>query len=228
MPSSLGWTHCRAPSGRAPASDPTSSNGSASSSGGTIPKITTGVPQRGARHVGYGSTGFVPYDGGVSDHLTDVLWCGLRETDLPVASVESWVRRPSCGAVVTFVGTARDHSDGRPGVVELVYEAYDRYAASCFVRVADEARRRWPTVERVAVLHRTGRVRVGEDAVVVAVAAPHRDEAFPAAAFVIDAVKATAPIWKLERWADGESWSPNCRCADRETLGGFGLVGTAS
>ena len=196
---------------------------------------------------GYGRSPSVPYDGGVladpvrpsdpsaaaerpagwhrADVLDDHLWCGLRAGALPVAGVESWVRRPSTGAVVTFVGTARDHSEGRTGVVELVYEAYERYAVRRMQQVAERARSTWPTVVRVAVLHRTGPVAVGEDAVVVAVSSPHRDEAFPAAAFVIEAVKATAPIWKLERWADGESWSPNCRCADHDTLSEFGLAG---
>ncbi|MBU6216452.1 MAG: molybdenum cofactor biosynthesis protein MoaE [Acidobacteria bacterium] len=159
-----------------------------------------------------------------ADLFDDHTWCGLRARHLPVAEVESWVRRPSSGAIVTFVGTARDHSEGRSGVVELVYEAYERYAVRQMQRVVERARATWPTVARVAVLHRTGAVAVGEDAVVVAVSSPHRDEAFPAAAFVIEAVKATAPIWKLERWADGESWSPNCRCADHGTLSEFGLV----
>ncbi len=159
-----------------------------------------------------------------ADLFEDHMWCGLRADGLPVAEVESWVRRPSSGAVVTFVGTARDHSGGRSGVVELVYEAYERYAVLQMQRIVERARTTWPTVARVAVLHRTGVVAVGEDAVVVAVSSPHRDEAFPAAAFVIEAVKATAPIWKLERWADGESWSPKCRCAEHRTLAEFGLA----
>ncbi len=165
---------------------------------------------------------------GCADLLTDSVWCGLRPAHLPVAEVEAWVRRPSSGAVVTFVGTARDHSDGRSGVTELVYEAYERYAIRQMTRVVDEARRRWPTLERSAVLHRTGSVPVGHDAVVVAVSSPHRDEAFPAAAYVIEAVKATAPIWKLERWAGGESWSDHCHCADRDALARFGLLGAGT
>lgn len=151
---------------------------------------------------------------GVDDRVDDRDWLAVRSVALDVASAERWVRRPSSGAVVTFVGTVRDRSHGRIGVRELVYEAYERYALDEFARVVAEARRRWPSVDRVVVHHRTGSVLLGEDAVVVAVSSPHRDEAFPATAFVIDTVKATAPIWKLERWDGGESWSSDCHCVD--------------
>jgi molybdopterin synthase catalytic subunit len=69
-----------------------------------------------------------------------------------------------------------------------------------------EARRRWPTLGRVALLHRTGVVQLGDAAVVVAVSAPQRSEAFDAARFAIDELKRSVPIWKREAWADGESW----------------------
>jgi len=159
--------------------------------------------------------GAAPFPDAV-EHLDDRDWFAVRPVALDVAGVEAWVRQPTAGAVVTFVGTVRDRSHGRTGVSELVYEAYDRYALSEFARVVATARRRWPTIERVAVHHRTGRVLLGEDAVVVAVSSPHRDEAFPATAFVIDTVKAVAPIWKLERWEGGESWSTDCRCVDAD------------
>lgn len=142
----------------------------------------------------------------------DEHWIAVTEAPLDRAAIESWVRLPSCGAVVTFAGTARDHSEGRPDVLELVYEAYEDYVVPRLRAIVDDARRRWPSVRRVAVVHRTGTVRVGEDAVVVAVAAPHRDDAFPAAAHIIDTAKATAPIWKLERWVGGESWGLACGC----------------
>ncbi|MBS1836790.1 MAG: molybdenum cofactor biosynthesis protein MoaE [Actinobacteria bacterium] len=165
----------------------------------------------------------LPYDGPVSERAPSQIdqelpgdidaalvsdgddWTGLTGRDLPVAEVSSWVARPDCGAVVVFTGTARDHSEGRPGVEQLTYEAYAGEVVPRLDAVVAELRRRW-TVGRVAILHRVGEVRIGSAAVVVAVSAAHRDEAFAAARFGIDAVKATAPIWKSERWRDGEDW----------------------
>ncbi len=114
--------------------------------------------------------------------------------------------RPDCGATVTFAGTARDHAPGRPGVHRLEYEAYERPAIARLSALVEECRRRWPALGRVAVLHRTGVVDLGEAAVVVSVSAPHRAEAFEAARFAIDELKRTVPIWKREAWDGGESW----------------------
>lgn len=158
-----------------------------------------------------------PSGGPALECLDDRDWLAVCPGPLDVARVERWVRRPTSGAVVTFAGTVRERSHGRTGVRELLYEAYDRYALVAFERVVAVARERWPSIERVAVHHRTGSVLLGEDAVVVAVSSPHRSEAFPASAFVIDAVKSTAPIWKLERWDGGESWSSDCHCVDART-----------
>jgi molybdopterin synthase catalytic subunit len=134
------------------------------------------------------------------------VWIGLSGVDLPVQEVARWVGQPSCGATVIFTGTARDHAEGRPEVHRLEYEAYEEQACRRLERIADEARRRWPAIGRVALLHRTGVVEIGTEAVVVAVAAPHRGEAFEAARFAIDELKRTVPIWKRETWAGGESW----------------------
>jgi len=133
-------------------------------------------------------------------------WVALSDGDLPVGDVSAWVVRPHCGAVVTFTGTTRDHAPGRPGVHHLEYEAYEEHAVTRLAAVVDEARRRWPTIGRVALVHRTGTVGLGDAAVVVAVSAPHRAEAFEAARFAIDELKRTVPIWKREAWAGGESW----------------------
>jgi molybdopterin synthase catalytic subunit len=133
-------------------------------------------------------------------------WLGLSAAPLPVAEVVSWAVRPDCGGLVLFSGTARDHAEGRPGVERLEYEAYDTQVIPRLREVADEARVRWPVVGRIALLHRTGVLEVGESAVVVVVSAPHRAEAFEAARFCIDALKRSVPIWKRETWADGESW----------------------
>lgn len=133
-------------------------------------------------------------------------WVGLSDVELPQHDASSWIVRPDCGAAVTFSGTARDHSPGRDGVERLEYEAYEEAARSRMVEVVTEVRRRWPDVGRVALLHRTGVLAVGDAAVVVAVSAPHRDSAFLAARFAIDELKRTVPIWKRETWQDGESW----------------------
>jgi molybdopterin synthase catalytic subunit len=125
---------------------------------------------------------------------------------LPVAGAYEWAVRADCGAVVLFSGTVRDHADGRDGVEQLVYEAYERAALTRFAEIASVLRERWPTVGRVALLHRTGALAVGECAVVAVVSAPHRDQAFEAARFAIDEIKASAPIWKHETWADGADW----------------------
>ena len=136
---------------------------------------------------------------------------GLSGDSLPVALANEWVVRPDCGAVVVFSGTARDHAPGRPGVECLEYEAYDEQVEPRLAAIADEVRVRWPSVGRIAMIHRVGLVPVGESAVVVAVSAPHRDDAFVAARYCIDAVKASVPIWKHEKWDGGEAWGSDAR-----------------
>jgi len=133
-------------------------------------------------------------------------WIALHDGRLPLDEASSWCGRPDCGATVVFSGTARDHSPGRPGVHHLEYEAYEGPAVERMRAVVDRLRAQWPVVGRVALLHRTGPVELGEAAVVVAVAAPHRDAAFDAARFAIDELKRTVPIWKREAWTGGESW----------------------
>jgi molybdopterin synthase catalytic subunit len=146
-----------------------------------------------------------PYDGVVLGP-TDDTWLGLVDGVLPVAAAYDWASRPDCGAVVLFSGTARDHSPGRDGVEVLEYEAYDEQVVPRLSAIAADARIRWSTVRRIALIHRTGVVPVGESAVIAVVSAPHRDEAFAAARFCIDALKATVPIWKREEWSGGASW----------------------
>jgi molybdopterin synthase catalytic subunit len=133
-------------------------------------------------------------------------WTGLSEAPLPVNDASNWVVLPSCGGVVTFTGTARDHSTGRDDVSRLEYEAYTEQVVPRLDAIAAEARKRWPDLGRVVLLHRMGEVPLTEAAVVVAVSAPHRAEAFEAARFGIDTLKATVPIWKREDWSGGSSW----------------------
>lgn len=133
-------------------------------------------------------------------------WLGLTEDPLPAGAAADWAVLPRCGAVVLFSGTARDHAPGREGVDRLEYEAYEEHVVPRLAEIAAEMRTRWPELGRVALLHRTGAVDVGESSVVVVASSPHRPAAFEAARFGIDTLKATVPIWKRERWSDGESW----------------------
>jgi molybdopterin synthase catalytic subunit len=154
-------------------------------------------------------------------------WVAVTAEELPLAAASAWAVRPWCGAVVSFAGTSRDHSggdgaDGRTGVTVLEYEAYDEQVLPRLEAVATELRRRWPAAGRVALLHRVGEVRVGEASVVVVVSAPHREEAFAAARFGIDAIKATVPIWKREVWAGGSAWGLDAHPID--DLSTFGDV----
>lgn len=133
-------------------------------------------------------------------------WVALLDAPLPVGEASAWVVRTDCGATVTFTGTARDHAPGRPGVHRLEYEAYPEPALARMHALVDDARSRWASIGRIAILHRTGHVELGEAAVVVAVSSPHRAEAFEAARWAIDELKRTVPIWKREAWEGGESW----------------------
>lgn len=133
-------------------------------------------------------------------------WLALTGSPLPIGDAASWAVRPQCGGLVLFNGTARDHAEGRDDVSLLEYEAYEEHVIPRLAAIAAEVRARWATVGRIAMLHRIGPVAIGESAVVVVVSAPHRDEAFVAARFCIDTLKATVPIWKRETWRDGESW----------------------
>ncbi len=139
-------------------------------------------------------------------------WVGLAPTPLPAGTAADWVVLDRCGAVVLFSGTSRDHSgaegaaDARTGVTTLEYEAYEEQVVPRLEAIVRDARRRWPTLGRMALLHRIGEVPVGHSSVVVAVSAPHREEAFAAARFGIDTLKATVPIWKKEVWDGGSAW----------------------
>jgi molybdopterin synthase catalytic subunit len=133
-------------------------------------------------------------------------WVGLSTEPLPVVEALAWTQTPDCGGQVLFTGTVRDNAEGRDGVEWLEYEAYEEQVEPRLRAVCAEARARWPEVGRLVLLHRVGRLERREVAVVVVAAAPHRPEAFAAARFAIDAVKASVPIWKKESWEGGEAW----------------------
>jgi MoaE-MoaD fusion protein len=159
---------------------------------------------RNGRYVGWGErlaeddvVAFLPpVSGGATAALTD------EPIDVP--ALERAVAEPGLGAIVTFVGSARDRSDDGRTVVELEYEVYPEMAASVLDEMAAEAERRWGVA--VAVVHRHGIVPIGEAAVAIVTAAMHRDEAYAANRFIIEAIKERLPIWKRERFADGSEW----------------------
>lgn len=133
----------------------------------------------------------------------------LALTDQPIdpRALEQAVAHPGAGAILTFSGVTRDNFEGKR-VIGLDYEAYAELALPEMARIRDEIGRRWPGA-RVAMVHRTGHLGVGEASVVIAVSAPHRDEAYEAGRHAIDALKASVPVWKKERYEDGEAWKAN-------------------
>lgn len=129
----------------------------------------------------------------------------IRLTHEPIdytALTES-VRRPGCGGVVFFLGTVRDLTDGK-ATTALDYEAYSDMAEKKLTEIERDARTRWPVGE-IALVHRLGRLEVGEVSVAVAVSCPHRADAFEACRHAIDRLKEIVPIWKKENWADGST-----------------------
>ena len=140
-------------------------------------------------------------------------WLGLTDAELPIGTIYDWCVLPNCGAVVLFSGTVRDHAvegdELRTDVQYLEYEAYDEMVVPKLDEIAAETRARWTDVGRIALIHRIGRLELGESSVVVCVSSPHRPEAFAAARFAIDALKVSVPVWKREVWEGGSDWGTN-------------------
>jgi molybdopterin synthase catalytic subunit len=111
---------------------------------------------------------------------------------------------PEDGALCVFTGVVRNHNDGK-SVLYLDYDGYEEMVVSIFGEIAEEAKNRYG-VTSVRIVHRLGRMEIGETSVAVAVSSHHRGEAFEACRFAIDALKHKAPIWKKEFYADGSSW----------------------
>jgi molybdopterin synthase catalytic subunit len=128
----------------------------------------------------------------------------IVEQPIDAARVSAAVADPTSGATVTFVGTTRDHNDGR-SVTRLEYEAYPEMALAEMRKIGETARQRWP-IAKVAIVHRIGVVPIGEASVVIAVSAAHRAPAFAACHFAIDRLKEVVPIWKKEHFEGGEVW----------------------
>tara|TARA_B100001123_G_scaffold434281_1_gene560552 strand:+ start:520 stop:960 length:441 start_codon:yes stop_codon:yes gene_type:complete len=130
----------------------------------------------------------------------------FKIVDAPIASDALYeeVLKDYNGAVVTFCGVVRDHS-GETTTDFLVYDAYKKMAEKKMSEIGDQAKEKW-NIEDVAILHRIGRLEIGEISVLIAVASPHRAEAFDACRFIIDKLKETVPIWKKEVGQNGEAW----------------------
>jgi molybdopterin synthase catalytic subunit len=130
-----------------------------------------------------------------------MIW--LTSDPIDYAELTESVRSTASGAVVLFLGTVREMTGGRR-TVALDYDAYGSMAEVKLKELEAEARRKWP-IDKIAIVHRTGHLELGEVSVAVAVSCPHRHDAFEAARFLIDTLKATVPIWKKENWSDGTS-----------------------
>ena len=132
----------------------------------------------------------------------------VRVSDDPIDAgrLVGAVSRPDAGATVLFLGTVRDHSDGKEGVTHLDYEVYQEEVEVRISALIDDASAKWPILSAV-VEHRSGRVDLQEISVGVAVSCAHRADAFEAARYLIDELKRSAPIWKKEFWPGGAEWS---------------------
>jgi molybdopterin synthase catalytic subunit len=146
---------------------------------------------------------FPPVSGGASGAGPD--WIAVTPEPLSERAVAQAVEHPGAGALALFSGVVRDQTGGRR-VKFLEYEAHGPMALHKMREIAEAIRRRWPIVTRIALVHRIGRLEIGESSVMIGVSSPHRAEAFEACRFAIDTLKETVPIWKKEHFEDGEVW----------------------
>jgi molybdopterin synthase catalytic subunit len=133
------------------------------------------------------------------------VFVAVTDEPLDVMAIVDFVADDASGSTVLFSGTVRNHSPGRQGVTRLEYEAYEGVVVTKIREVVDEAKEQWP-IERVAAVHRTGVLGLGESAVIVAVSTAHRSDGFPACRYIIDELKHRVPIWKKEHWDGGSEW----------------------
>jgi molybdopterin synthase catalytic subunit/molybdopterin converting factor small subunit len=132
-------------------------------------------------------------------------WIEVTAEVLSERATAEAVGDPGAGAVALFSGIVRDQTGGRR-VKFLEYEAHAPMALAKMREIAAAIRARWPGTLRVAMVHRVGRLEIGESSVMIAVSSPHRREAFEACHFAIDTLKETVPVWKKEYFEDGEVW----------------------
>lgn len=128
----------------------------------------------------------------------------IVESKIDQEEVIQSVSTPESGAIATFDGRVRNHAREKP-VTHLHYEAFPEMALKELEKIRTEAMQRWP-LNGMAVVHRVGRMEIGESSVFIAVSSAHRNDAFEACRFAIDTLKTTVPIWKKEHYEDGEVW----------------------
>ncbi|HEY3191117.1 MAG TPA: molybdenum cofactor biosynthesis protein MoaE [Solirubrobacteraceae bacterium] len=143
---------------------------------------------------------FPPVSGGSGGDVYRVVGEALSP-DAIAAEVDD----PGAGGIVIFSGVVRNETGGRP-VKFLEYEAHAPMAEAKMREIGEEVRGRWAGVKRVVILHRIGRLEIGESSVLIAVSAAHRGDAFEACRYAIDTLKRTVPVWKKEYFEDGEVW----------------------
>ena len=124
---------------------------------------------------------------------------------IDTAALVAEVGRDASGAIVVFLGTVRDHSEGKTDVTHLSYEVFAEVVEAKIAEIVEEAAQKWP-INASAVEHRSGEVMLGEASVGVAVSTAHRGDAFESAMFIMDQLKERAPIWKKEHWPGGDSF----------------------
>ena len=133
-------------------------------------------------------------------------WLEITPEPLPVQRVIESVQSERAGGIDVFLGTTRSETNADRTLIALDYEAYAAMAQQQLADLASRARQQWPIV-KLAILHRTGRVALGEPSVIIAVSTPHRNEAFEACRWIIDTLKKELAVWKKEVWSDGTaSW----------------------
>lgn len=128
----------------------------------------------------------------------------ITEKTIETGKVIHSVMDPACGGLNVFIGNVRNNTKGKT-VLHLEFESYHQMAVKEMQKIIDKAKNEFK-ITKMAMVHRIGKVEIGEAAVVIAVAAPHRDAAFKACRFAIDTLKETVPIWKKEIFEDGEVW----------------------
>lgn len=146
---------------------------------------------------------FIPPVAGGDHHIHH--YFAIVETPIDERALRHVVEHPSAGAILTFLGTTRNQTGGRK-VEYLEYEAYEPLAIKQMQRIAAEIRTRWPDVIGIAIVHRVGRLEIGEASIGIAISSPHRATAFAACRYAIDRAKETLPVWKKEVWEGGEEW----------------------
>lgn len=144
-----------------------------------------------------------PVSGGTVGAQEETCLICLVDRPIDLNALLTFVQTPEAGAIVTFLGTVRQHSRDKR-VTALTYEAYLPMAERELRRITEEVREKWP-VSKVAIVHRIGTLSVGEVSVAIVVSAPHRADAFAAARHIIERLKEIAPIWKREHFVDGST-----------------------